>query len=295
MNAYQFAVKEITDRRRDDLDEGLAVWRAALAADEGLRAANAFYQEQAVKKAQKQPNKLDEAREQLKANARRVGITQEMIEPPVRCKECGDTGYVNGRFCKCVIKRVIQSNAENLILPQVDFAQAKQSAPKAIAKLYAQAETYINEFPNNKKPFFIILGSAGTGKTMLASAVATEILSRGAAAVTVSAFDMVKRAKDYHTQFAIDDYQDLFTPMLECDLLVIDDLGTETVLKNITREYFYTIINERWLRKKNTVITSNLSLNMLLERYGEAVYSRLCDKNISSVFAVTAPNARIKK
>ncbi|MCH5155739.1 MAG: ATP-binding protein [Clostridiales bacterium] len=293
MNAYQRAVKEITDTRRDDKESGMQAWRDALSSDERLRAANAYYQEQAVKKAQKLPNDLDKAREQLQANAKRLGLTKDIIEPPVRCKECGDTGYANGRYCKCVIKRVIESDAENLVLPQVNFASAKKTAPKAISKLYAKAEAYINEFPKNEKPFFIILGSAGTGKTMLAAAIATEMLSRGAASVTVSAFDMVKRAKDYHTQFAIDDYRDLFTPMLECDLLVIDDLGTETVLKNITREYFYTIVNERWLRRRNTVITSNLSPNDLLDRYGEAVFSRLCDKSRANLFTVSAPNARM--
>lgn len=293
MNVYQRAVKEITDRRREDLDDGLAVWRAALSSDEGLRAANAFYQAEAVKKAQKLPNELDIARAELEANAKRLGLTKQTIEPPVRCKACNDTGYANGKYCKCVIKRVIQSESENLALPQTDFGAAQKSAPKAISKLYKEAEQYINEFPENKKPFFIILGSAGTGKTVLASAIATESLKRGAATVTVSAFEMVKRAKDYHTQFAIDDYRDLFTPMLDCDLLVIDDLGTETVLKNITREYFYTIVNERWLHGRNTVITSNLSPNALLERYGEAVFSRLCDKNKANLFTVTAPNVRI--
>lgn len=293
MNAYQRAVKEITDRRRDDLDEGLAVWRNALASDEKLRAANAHYQAEAVKKAQKLPNDLDKARAELQANAKRLGLTKQVIEPPARCKICNDTGYANGKYCKCVVKRVIQSEAENLALPQTDFTAAKKSAPKAISKLYEKAEQYINEYPDNKKPFFIILGSAGTGKTILASAIATEMLARGAATVTVSAFEMVKRAKDYHTQFAIDDYRDLFTPMLDCDLLVIDDLGTETVLKNITREYFYTIINERWLHGRNTIITSNLSPNDLLARYGEAVFSRLCDKNKANLFTVTAPNARI--
>ena len=137
------------------------------------------------------------------------------------------------------------------------------------------------------------MGSSGTCKTMLASDIATEMISRGAATVTVSAFDMVKRAKDYHTQFAIEDYRDLFTPMLDCDLLVIDDLGTETILKNITHEYFYTLINERWLRRRNTVITSNLSPNDLIKRYGEAVFSRLCDKTKAELFIVAAKNARI--
>ena len=293
MNAYQRAVKDIIDQRRMDLDNGTALWWEMLRKDEKLRAAHARYQEEAIKNAQKLPNELERAKEELAVHAKRLGITKQTIEPPPRCKECLDTGYADGKYCKCVIKRVIEADKENLVLPQVDFYAAKKTAPKAIAKLYTKAEKYINEFPNNEKPFFIILGSAGTGKTMLAAGVATEMISRGAATVTVSAFDMVKRAKDYHTQFAIEDYRDLFTPMLECDLLVIDDLGTETVLKNITREYFYTIVNERWLRRRNTVITSNLSPNDLINRYGEAVFSRLCDKTKADTFIVAAKNARI--
>lgn len=293
MNAYQRAVKDIIDQRRMDLDGGADLWWDALRKDEKLRAAHARYQEEAIKKAQKLPHDLDKAREELAAHAKRLGLTKQRIEPPARCTVCNDTGYFGGKYCKCVIKRVIESDKENLVLPQVDFYAAKKTAPKAIAKVYAKAEEYINEFPNNEKPFFVIRGDAGTGKTMLAAAIATEMISRGAATVTVSAFDMVKRAKDYHTQFAIDDYRDLFTPMLDCDLLVIDDLGTETILKNITHEYFYTIVNERWLRRRNTVVTSNLSPSDLNKRYGEAVFSRLCDKSRANLFTVSAPNARI--
>ena len=294
MNVYTYAVTQITDRRRDDLDQGLEYWRNALASDEKLRAAFAAYQDEAIKKAQKLSNDLEGARAKLTREAKRAGITKEKIEPPCRCELCHDTGYVNGKYCKCVIKRVIQSNAENMVLPTVDFAAAQKTAPKAISKVYVAAKTYINEYPNGK-PFFILTGSSGTGKTVLASATATELMSRGAAVVTVSAFEFVRRAKDYHTQFAVEDYYDLFTPMLDCDALVIDDLGTETMLKNITREYFYTLINERCIRKKYTLINTNITPNQLLERYGEAVFSRLCDKNSANLFTVSAPNARIKK
>lgn len=294
MNVYTYAVRQITDRRRDDLDRGLEYWRNALARDEKLRAAFVAYQEEAIKKAQKLENDLDGAKAELAAEAKRAGITKEQIEPPCRCPLCHDTGYVNGKYCKCVIKRVIESNAENMVLPTVDFAAAQKTAPKAIAKVYVAAKAYADGYPDGK-PFFILTGSSGTGKTVLASATATELMAHGAAVVTISAFEFVRRAKDYHTQFAIDDYYDLFTPMLDCDALVIDDLGTETMLKNITREYFYTVINERWMRKKFTVITTNLTPNQLLERYGEAVFSRLCDKNSANLFTVSAPNARIKK
>ena len=221
-------------------------------------------------------------------------MDRNVIEPPCRCKLCNDTGIINGKYCKCVIKRVINSESENLVLPQTDFTEAQKTAPKAISKVYGAARKYIDEYQSGAKPFFIIAGSSGTGKTVLASAIATEFMKNGASAVTVSAFDFVKRAKDYHTQFAIDNYNDLFTPMLDCDVLVIDDLGTETMLKNITREYLYTVINERWLRKKHTVVTTNLKPEALIGRYGEAIFSRLCDKSVANSFMVIAQNARIK-
>ncbi|MCX4312878.1 MAG: ATP-binding protein [Clostridia bacterium] len=293
MNDYKYAVKQITDARRAELDAGLQRWRDALAAYPQLAKAHAEYQCQAIEKAQGKPNSLDAAREKLYAAAKKLGIRKELITPPCKCEKCNDTGYADGRYCSCVIKRVISANAHNLVLPQTDFTAAKKTAPKAIAKLYATAQKYIDDFPNNAKPFFIMFGSSGTGKTVLASAIATAVMQKGGAVVTVSAFDFVKRAKDYHTQFAIDDYTDLFTPMLDCDLLCIDDLGTETLLKNVTREYLYTVINERWLRKKHTVITTNLTAESLLARYGEAIASRLMDKNTSGCYLLVAANKRL--
>lgn len=294
MNAYQRAVKEITDERRADLDAGLAVWREALHTNKELREAYKIYQDEAVKKAQKQQNSIEIARKNLKNAVFAAKLDRNVIEPPCRCKLCNDTGIINGKYCKCVIKRVINSESENLVLPQTDFTEAQKTAPKAISKVYGAARKYIDEYQSDAKPFFIIAGSSGTGKTVLASAIATEFMKNGASAVTVSAFDFVKRAKDYHTQFAIDNYNDLFTPMLDCDVLVIDDLGTETMLKNITREYLYTVINERWLRKKHTVVTTNLKPEALIDRYGEAIFSRLCDKSVANSFMVIAQNARIK-
>ncbi len=294
MNAYQRAVKEITDERRADLDAGLAVWREALHTNKELREAYKIYQDEAVKKAQKQQNSIEFARKNLKNAVFAAKLDRNVIEPPCRCKLCNDTGIINGKYCKCVIKRVINSESENLVLPQTDFTEAQKTAPKAISKVYGAARKYIDEYQSGAKPFFIIAGSSGTGKTVLASAIATEFMKNGASAVTVSAFDFVKRAKDYHTQFAIDNYNDLFTPMLDCDVLIIDDLGTETMLKNITREYLYTVINERWLRKKHTVVTTNLKPEALIDRYGEAIFSRLCDKSVASSFMVIAQNARIK-
>lgn len=293
MNAYLRAVKEITDRRRADLDDGLLLWKQALSNNNALNTAFVAYQNAAIAKAQGLTADVDGARAELDKQTSLAGIKKESITPPPHCKLCDDTGYTDGKYCGCVIKRVIESERDNLVLPRYDFSAMKQTAPKSIVKLYDAAQKYIAD-EHNEKPFFIIFGSSGTGKTVLAAAMANEMLLRGMSAVTISAFEFTKRAKDYHTQFAAEDYRDLFTPMLDCDFLAIDDLGTETILKNISREYFYTVINERWLRKKCTVVTTNLSPAQLLERYGEAIFSRLCDKSIATMFSVAAKNARIE-
>lgn len=293
MNVYSRAIREILDERRESTERGLAAWERALEENPALGSAFRDYQTQAINRARKLPHTFENAKSKLSEVMRLVGLTREMFEPPARCAECGDTGYSGGKMCRCVIKRVIASDKENLALPMTELAAAKSTAPKAIAKLYPSAEEYIAAAENADKPFFVILGSSGTGKTVLASAMATELMSRGYSVVTTTSFEFVRRAKEYHTQFAIEDYRDLFTPMTDCDALVIDDLGTESILRNITREYFYTVINERWLRKKLTIITSNLSLEQLLERYGEAVFSRLCDRSRAAVFAINAKNARI--
>ena len=292
MNAYRRAVRDITDMRRAELDAGLELWRNALAGNAALRDAFAEYQAQAVKKAKGENNALDAARSKLKAEFERAGLKREHIEPPPRCKLCGDTGVVDGKYCACTVRRAINSDRENLTLPLVDFDDAQKTAPKGMPAVYKAAREYIRSYPNGK-PFFIIAGSSGTGKTMLAAAIACAFLKNGRSAVTVSAFEFVRRAKDYHTQFAIDDYRDLFSPMLEADILCIDDLGTETMLKNVTLEYLYTVVNERWLRKKHTVVTTNLSPDALIRRYGEAIFSRLCDKSIANSYMITASNKRI--
>lgn len=292
MNAYEKTARQIRDRRRADLDGGLIVWQNAIQSDDELYAAFVDYQAEMIKKAKGEDNATDLARSRVRENLVRLGISPEAIEPPPRCRKCGDTGVVNGKYCKCVVNAVISSNKDNMALPATDFASVERTAPKAIAGVYKIAKKYIADFPAGK-PTLFLTGSSGSGKTVLAAAVATALMEKGASVVTVTAFDFVRRALEYHTQFSIPDYTDGFTPMLDCDLLVIDDLGTENILKNVTKEYLYTVVNERWTGGKHTVITTNLDAAAFMARYGESIASRLFDKNKSTLCAIVGKNARI--
>lgn len=293
MNAYQKAVSDLRDRRRETLDRAHLAWQTAIQNDDNLYAAFREYNEQAILSAQKKKNTLPQAKQRLGEAVKSAGLNTETFNPPYECKVCKDSGVVDGKYCKCVIKRVINSDKENLSISPVDFDKAEKTAPTAaIKKAYALARDYVSN--KNAKPFFILLGAPGTGKTVLASAIVGAAMANGASAVAVTAFDFVRRALDYHTQFSVQDYTDRFTPMLDCDLLVIDDIGTENILKNVTKEYLYTVINERWRSNKRTVITTNLSPVELNSRYGESIFSRMCDKARAAVLSVDGKNARIQ-
>ncbi len=294
MTRYQKALAVITDRRRTELDDAHMRWQAALNADDKLYAAFVAYQNEMIEAAKHKPNKLSATRAALSAQMRRMGIQKSDFEPAPHCPLCNDTGYVGGKYCKCVISAAAALGAlpENL-LPPVDFAAAKKTAPKEMTEVYAAGQTLIDEYPDCKKPFMNIIGASGSGKTYFAAAVAAALTEKGATVIALTTFDFVRRALDYHTQFKIDDYVDRFTPTIDCDVLVLDDLGKETMLKNVTLEYLYAVINERWLRRKVTIVTSNLSPSDILSRYGEAITSRLLDKNLASNFAVEGKNKRI--
>lgn len=292
MNSYKRAVREITDRRRADLDRAHEAWQNALRNDDAFYSAFTRYQNEVIKSAKGESNALDSAKAAYEKEADRLGVSLS-AEPPYRCPQCRDTGYANGRYCRCVVRRVINSDKSNLTLLQTDFATAAKTAPDAILPAYKAARKLADGFPTPEKPFLILAGESGTGKTVLAAATATALMERGASAVTVGAFDFLRRSLDYHTQFSIDDYTDRFTPMLDCDALVIDDLGAETMLKNVTREYLYAVVNERWQHKKITIVTTNLPPEALMSRYGESIASRLFDKNTSACFYINAKNSRL--
>jgi len=99
------------------------------------------------------------------------------------------------------------------------------------------------------------------------------VLERGFTALTVSAYRVVEMAREAH----FNNDMSLLAPLMEADLLLIDDLGVEPLMENITITYLYHLINERQARGRHTVISSNLTVNELQTRYTERIASRLTD------------------
>lgn len=292
-SSYRKAAEQLRDERRTALDNGRIIWDNAIKTNDALYAAFCEYQEQMINAAKLLPNTLDAAREKLNAQISAAGLDPEVLSPKPRCAVCGDSGSVNGRYCKCVIKRALSADAINYTLPQVSFEKARKTAPsEKIAEAY---DILKKNLKPDCKPFVIILGTPGCGKTTLAAAYSKSLADVGNSVIAISAFEFFTRAKSYQT--ALSSYTpaiDRFTPLIDCDVLTLDDIGTEPMDKNITKEYFYNLINERWLRKKHTVITSTLTPTKIMAMYGEAAASRLFDKSIALGISITETNNRIK-
>jgi len=156
-----------------------------------------------------------------------------------------------------------------------------------LKKIYDLLGRYTLEFPSRKN--LVLVGAVGTGKTYAAQTVASKLLDRTFSVIFVTAFTLVQRFKDYIFNFENAALNNLLT----CDLLVIDDLGTEPKIKNISDEYLLNVINERQAQGKPFIITTNLSLEDILERYDERLTSRILSKTSSVVIEMKGKDLRL--
>jgi len=168
-----------------------------------------------------------------------------------------------------------------------DLAVFKDAATKTeYKKIYDTLDKYVAAFPTPKNLVFI--GAAGTGKTHAAQVLGSKLLDRGFSVFYITAFALIQRFKDYIFNFEADALDNIFG----CDLLVIDDLGTEPKIKNISEEYLLNVINERMANDTPFAITTNLSPDDILARYDQRLTSRILAKQSSVVFRFKGKDLR---
>ncbi len=220
------------------------------------------------------------------------GVTKDMLEPPYKCDKCRDTGLYHGKPCSCVISACLSEG----INPgaKFDVSNIECFPPEErerVASVYVTAKAFCDKFPSTNKLNLLFMGRCGSGKTFIASCIANDISAKGHSVVMLSAFAFTNRMLKYHTTFD-DEKLSYLEPLLDCNLLIIDDLGTENMLKNVTAEYLFLVINERMTAGKHTIFTTNLDDGMIRARYGERVYSRLFGSKVSKGFALSNSDLR---
>ncbi len=192
------------------------------------------------------------------------------------CELCKDTGFVNGKRCKCFTKKLTAYALEELGIRERPEIRFGASRPDFLKKQYDALEAYCKAFPDSLIKNFVFTGNSGTGKTYLASCVVSEISSKGYNAIFLTANELNDIFLKLHTgeadRILINDI------LTTADLLVIDDLGTEPIYNNITAEYLLSLISRRSDKDKPFIITTNLSPSEILARYNERFYSRISGK-----------------
>lgn len=228
------------------------------------------------------------------AQANRSSILTDLglnLEPVFECESCRDTGYSDGKLCKCIKKELSNQIARICGISQIIkcdfdscdlsiFSELKQQ--KNMEMNYKKMKQYCDKFPSDNINTIVFSGETGTGKTYLISIIANELSCKGFDVFFTTAFGLNNIFLKSHTA-PIEEKNQYIAPLIDCDLLIIDDLGTEPIYRNVSIEYLYAIINERKTKQKQTLISTNLVLDKILNRYGERFFSRLNNK-VDSLF-----------
>lgn len=247
-------------------------------------------------------SKIRELKEQKHLAIIRAGLPGDYLDPIYDCPDCKDTGYIGTAKCHCLKQAITdfiyeQSNIKNQLQTE-NFATLSYEFYQGEDLLrYKNAVETCHNFVNNFNSDFhniLLYGTVGTGKSFLSGCIAKELIEKGHTVLYFSAtslFDSLAQTTfDYNAR---EERSRLMEDLQECDLLIIDDLGTEYT-NSFTLSQLFSLINERFLRKKSLVISSNLGLEELRDRYSERIFSRLTGKE-TSVCKVTGPDIRLYK
>lgn len=222
------------------------------------------------------------------------GYPTNHLDLHYHCSKCKDTGYIGNEKCSCLKQAIadliyadsnIKSVLEHENFSSFSFEYYSDdyvdetlglSPLSNMQRVVAGCKNFIRHF--NKEPDnLLLLGNTGVGKTFLANCIAKELLDRGNTVIYLTAFrlfDILEKHKFGKDEDSTYVATSQFDYILTCDLLIIDDLGTELNNAFISSQ-LYLIINERLLRQKSTIISTNLSLENLNTNYSERVYSRI--------------------
>ena len=250
---------------------GLRLMKEALNGKEGLDAR--------IAKLEAGNALLLEARREI---LRTAGYPEDYSAVKYECSECQDVGFVNGKMCKCMRRALTLAGYESsgvlkLIAKQnfdtfkLDYYEGTEKTN--MARILERARRYAASFDGRAMHNLLFIGTTGLGKTHLSSAIAKEVVEGG--------FDVVyESAQKIFSDFEAEKFgripqgEDRTGRYFACDLLIIDDLGTE-MQSQFTVSCFYNLVNTRLISEKSMIISTNIHKEELLAKYTDRITSRL--------------------
>lgn len=236
------------------------------------------------------------------------GLPEDWLDPVYRCPHCKDTGYVGEpvrEMCDCLrnalfsrlYKRVGLTEAQEQSFEKFDasvfpddavLSETGTTQREHMELLKFACEKYAAEYPNGQKKMLLLTGESGLGKTFLLHAMAKRLIDRGVNVLLVSAYKFYDAArKAYFTG-----YGEELENIMDAEVLMIDDLGSEPVRENVTITQLFNLINERTTAGKGLIISTNLNEAEIRSRYSERIASRLTDKRCCGVLTFYGRDVR---
>lgn len=234
---------------------------------------------------------------EIRARLSALGLPEDHLKMHYDCPVCRDTGYLDtvpARACECFERKLRElmrssdgvsafatqnfSRFDPQRIPDTPINDKGVTQREYTARIRDLCEDYADSYPHTFKPNILLEGEAGLGKTFLLNCIAERVEERGYAATPITAYRLLEVMRDRH--FHIEEGEGEFEQLMKSELLLIDDLGCEPMLRNITQEYLFVLLNERLVQRRPTIIATNLTFPQLKERYGERLMSRLADTSL---------------
>ena len=214
----------------------------------------------------------------------KLGYPEDYTEPQYVCKICSDTGFNGTKMCSCLkqllITKNIQSSGMGKLIDKQSFENFDLDWYKTNTENYERmsrnvriAKSFADNFARHHDNLLLI-GTTGTGKTHISTAIAKAVISQGFDVLYDSAQNIIS---DYETDRFKSGYgpaEPISGKYTECDLLIVDDLGTEFI-SQFSISVLYNLLNTRLNKGLSTIISTNLSATELAGKYEGRIYSRM--------------------
>lgn len=301
-----FRAQEEADARRREVYANIPQVQAldSRLAESGLRL---FQASLAGERLSEEIAHLRSENEQIKrsrlALLRANGYPEDYTDPHYECNLCNDSGFVGIKMCSCMRLRLTEAGMASSGLSELmkkqsfenfslEYYRKSEREYRIMEHNYKTARKYAEEFnlsndPKQRSGSLLLFGGTGLGKTHLSTAIARNVIERGYDVFYSTALNMIsefqfQRFKTGNTPVGGDNTERYES----CDLLILDDLGTE-VINQFTVSCVYRIIDTRLNRNQPTIISTNLTSSELLKSYGDRITSRLMGEYLLLPFCGT--------